>query len=423
MTQARPAFEASPGILIVGAGECGIRAAFALREQGHTGPVTLVGAECSLPYERPPLSKGTASGPKPIRPEAAYAETGIELRLGTRVDELDTAAKRVRLSDGTWANYDKLLLATGARARLFPGMEGCLTLRTDADATRIVRRFGTGTRVGIVGGGFIGLELAATARLAGADVTVVEAAPRLMARAVPAEIAAVVEARHRREGVDVRTGTPVASANATVITLGDGTGLDFDLVVAGVGSLPETGLAETAGLAVDDGIVVDRAFRTSAPDVHAAGDCCRFPWRGRHVRLESWRAAQDQGAHVAAAMLGGSADYVGVPWFWSDQYELTLQVAGLFDPGRETLRRASSDEAFLVFQLDDDARPIAVAGVGPGNAVAKDVRLAEKLIELEAPVDPTTLSDPSIDLKRLLKAAKGTAREAAQGAVSAVAQR
>ena len=402
---------APPGILIVGAGECGIRAAFALREKGHAGPITLVGAEPSLPYERPPLSKGVASGPKHIRRESAYAEAGIELRLGTRVDAIDAAAKEVRLSDGARLDYDRLLFATGARARLFPGMEGCLTLRTDADAMRIVRRFAAGTRVGVVGGGFIGLELAATARLAGADVTVVEAAPRLMARAVPTDVAAAVEARHRREGVDVRTGTPVAAADGATITLGDGTRPDFDLVIAGVGSLPETDLAKAAGLAVDDGIVVDGAFRTSAPDVYAAGDCCRFPWRGRRVRLESWRAAQDQGEHVAAAMLGEAADYVGVPWFWSDQYDLTLQVAGLFDPGRETLRRTSSDEAFLVFQLDDGARPLAVAGVGPGNSIAKDVRLAEKLIELEAPVDPASLSDPSVDLKRLLKAAQQAVRE------------
>lgn len=402
--------EVASRILVIGAGECGIRAAFALRERGHGGPITLVGAEASLPYERPPLSKGTGWEPKLIRAESAYREAAIELRLDTRADALDTAAKRVELSDGTRLDYDRLLLATGARARLFPGMDGCLTLRTDADARRIVQRFSKGTRVGIVGGGFIGLELAATARLAGADVTVVEAAPRLMARAVPADIAAVVEARHRREGIDVRTGTSVRAASATTITLGDGTELDVDLVVAGVGSLPETGLAEAAGLAVDDGIVVDGAFRTSAPNVFAAGDCCRFPWRGRQVRLESWRAAQDQGDHVAMAMLGESPDYVGVPWFWSDQYDLTLQVAGLFDPGRENLRRASSDEAFLVFQLDG-ARPLAVAGVGPGNAIAKEVRLAEKLIELQVPVDPTSLADPSIDLKRLLKAAQEMARQ------------
>ena len=397
------------GIVIIGAGECGVRAAFALRELGFEGPLALLGEEHGLPYERPPLSKpapaGPRAGPKPIRGEATYAEAGVDFRPGTRAVGIDTDRKRVELAGGSSLDYDRLLLATGARARRFPGMEGCLTLRTGEDAARIVPRFGKGARVGIVGGGFIGLELAATARAAGAETTVVEAAPRLMARAVPAEIAGIVHRRHEAEGVEVRTGAAVASAGADEIVLGDGARLGFDLVVAGVGSLPETALAESAGIELENGVAVDGAFRTSAPDVFAAGDCCSFPWRGRRVRLESWRAAQDQGAHVAAAMLGPVDDYVGVPWFWSDQYDLTLQVAGLFDPALEALRRELADGALLLFQRDGAGRLVAAAGVGTGNAVAKSVRLAEKLIERGAPVDAAALEDPSVDLKRLLRGA------------------
>ena len=392
-------------IVIVGAGECGVRAAFALRERGHGGRITLIGGESALPYERPPLSKSGSAEPRPIRAEGAYGEADIELRLGTPVDAVDTEARRVTLADGTTLAYDTLLLATGARARVFPGLEDCPTLRTADDAAALVPRFADGLSLGVVGGGFIGLELAATARRAGADVTLIEAGPRLMGRAVPAEIAAHMRTRHEHAGVDVRTAAAVSSASAREIVLADGTALRFDQVVAGVGASPDTALAEKAGLDVDDGVLVDEAFRTSAPGVFAAGDCCRFPWRGRRVRLESWRAAQDQGAHAAAAMLGDGAAYASVPWFWSDQYELSLQVAGLFDPDGEVVRRPLGDDAFLLFQRDGTGRLAAAAGVGPGNAVAKSVRLAEKLIERGATIDPATLADPSADLKRLLKSA------------------
>jgi 3-phenylpropionate/trans-cinnamate dioxygenase ferredoxin reductase subunit len=313
--------------------------------------------------------------------------------------------KAIKLSDGSRLEYEKLLIATGARARLFPGMGGCLTLRTHEDADRIVRAFGSGKTVGVIGGGFIGLELAATARSAGSEVTVIEAASHLMARATPPEIAGFMQARHEAEGVVIRTDAKVASADAETITLDDGETLCFDVVIAGVGALPNTELAEAAGLDVENGIVVDKMFRTSVSDVFAAGDCCNFPWRGKRVRLESWRAAQDQGEHAALAMLFEVEDYAKAPWFWSDQFDLSLQAAGLFEPERETVRRAISDDAFLLFQRAAEGRLQAAAGVGPGNAVAKHIRLAEKLIEREARIAPTELADPSVDLKRLLKAA------------------
>ncbi|WP_420325837.1 NAD(P)/FAD-dependent oxidoreductase [Mameliella sp.] len=392
-------------ILIIGAGESGVRAAFALRGQGFDGTITLIGEEAALPYERPPLSKNPQAAPKAIRPASAYTDAGITLRLGARVSGIDPAARSVTLADGDCLTYDSLLLATGARARLFPGMAGCLTLRSDRDATAIQAQLRPRARIGIIGGGFIGLELAATARKAGAEVTVIEAAPRVLGRAVPQEIAARVADRHGAEGARLLTGADVAAADARRITLADGTALDFDAVIAGVGARPETALAEAAGITVDNGIVVDGQFRTSDPNIFAAGDCCNFQWRGTRIRLESWKAAQDQGAHVATAMLGGSDAYAKVPWFWSDQYDLTLQVAGLFDMGRPVRCRETGDDKTLVFQCDADGRLSAAAGIGPGNRIAKDLRIFEKLIERGARIDPHVLADPAENLKRQLKAA------------------
>lgn len=392
-------------MVIVGAGESGVRAAFALRELGHDGKITLVGAEATLPYERPPLSKGGVLTLKAIREEHAYELAGIGFLRGLTALSLDTARRTIALSDGSTLAYDRLLIATGARPRLFPGMDECRTLRTDKDAEAILEEIGHGKRVGIIGGGFIGLELAATAREAGADVTVLEAAPQLMGRAVPAEIASVMEEKHRDMGVDIRLGAQVAHADRRSITLKDGTRLAFDIVVAGVGAVPNVELAESAGIETANGIVVDGHLRTSVPDVFAAGDCCSFPYRGNHLRLESWRAAQDQGAHAAASMLGREGTYDKVPWFWSDQYDMSLQLAGMFGPGGETVRRDLGNGAFVLFHLDGQGMLHAAAGVGQGNAVAKDIRLAEMLIERHARPDRAALADPSVNLKQLLKSA------------------
>jgi 3-phenylpropionate/trans-cinnamate dioxygenase ferredoxin reductase component len=391
------------GVVIVGAGECGVRAAFALREAGYDGAIRLLGEEPHLPYERPPLSKGHPVAAKHIASEAAFAEADIELMRGERVVAIEPRVRSVRLTNETALPYGKLLIATGARARRFPGMEAALTLRTLDDAGQILNAVTAGKRLAIVGGGFIGLELAATARRMGAEVTVVEAVPRLMGRAVPAEIAAVAQARHLAEGVELVLGAQVESVAKDKVVLVDGRIIHSDIVVAGVGAVPETSLAEAGGLTIANGIAVDSAFRTSAPNIFAAGDCCAFPYRGRHVRLESWRAAQDHGNHVARAMLGDETPYAKAPWFWSDQYDLTLQVAGLPDPGAETVRRDLGDDAFVLFQAAADGTLQAAAGIGPGNAVARDVRLAEMIIERGLAPDPTLLADPSFSLKQLLR--------------------
>ena len=391
--------------IIIGAGECGVRAAFALREQGFEGDITLIGEELSLPYERPPLSKNLESEAKPIRAREAYEAAGIDLRLESVAVRVDPANRQVQLAEGRPLAYDQLLLATGARARLFPGMDGCLTLRSDADARAIMALFRPGARIGIVGGGFIGLELAATARKAGADVELFEAGPRLLGRAVPEAIARFVHERHEGEGVIIRIAANVANADADSIALGDGSRHAFDAVIAGVGALPNTDLAEQAGLEVDNGVLVDGHFRSSDPHIFAAGDCCNFPWRGGRIRLESWRAAQDQGEHVAAAMLGQTDSYAEVPWFWSDQYDLTLQVAGLFDSALPIHTRATPEDSAIVFQLDGSGTLSAAAGIGPGNAIAKDLRIFEKLIERQAEIAPDILADPAQKLQRLLRMA------------------
>lgn len=390
------------GVVIIGAGECGVRAAFALRENGYSGAVTLIGAEVALPYERPPLSK--AGEIRAIRTAESYADNQINLRLGEAVTSIDLGNRRVSLSKGEAVAFEHLLFATGARARLFPGMEGCLTLRTDFDAQVILSRLTPGAKIGVIGGGFIGLELAALARRVGAEVTVVEAGPRLLGRAVPPQIAHVLQERHSLEGVSLMLDTGVVGASANRIDLANGASMEFDAVIAGVGSLPETGLAEAAGLVVQNGIVVDCDFRTSVPEVFAAGDCCSFDWRSQQVRLESWKAAQDQGEHVALAILGRSVPYNKVPWFWSDQYDLSLQVAGIFDLGAPIHSRATGDGTTIVFQCDAKQNLVAAAGIGPGNSTSKDIRIFEKLIERQAIVDADRLADPSQNLKRLLAA-------------------
>jgi 3-phenylpropionate/trans-cinnamate dioxygenase ferredoxin reductase subunit len=397
------------GMVVVGAGECGTRAAFALRENGWTGPVTLVGGEAEIPYERPPLSKtGTFT---PICDDERLRAVDVTYLPGVHATDVDTDRHTVALDDGRTLAYDQLLLATGATARQLPFTGAPVHLvRTHADAQALRARITPGTRVGVIGGGFIGLELAAGAATLGAGVTVLELGDRLMGRAVPARVATAVAARHVTAGVDVRCGTAVTGLaerpGGIVIGLADGTSVEVDVVVAGVGAVPHTALAERAGLVVDDGILVDATLATSAPDVFAAGDCCRFPhplYDDRPLRLESWRAAQQHGDTAAAAMLGTPVPYTAVPWFWSDQYDLSLQVAGLASAATDDVVRVRPDGVELWFGLAAQGRLVAAAAVGPGNAVAKDIRLAEMLIAAKTVAAPDVLADPGVVLKSLLR--------------------
>ncbi|BCP54538.1 ferredoxin reductase [Kaistia sp. 32K] len=403
-------------MVVIGAGEAGARAAMALREQGFAGKITLVGDEPHGPYERPPLSKSALTdAPEPratiiLTPER-QAEHGITHRSHTRVLAIDRAAHQIELADNEPLAYDRLLLATGASARRLSveGADNALTLRTFDDARALRARLRPGQHVAIIGGGFIGLELAAAARARGAEVTLIELAPRLLARAVPADIAAILAARHATEGVRILTGTGIVhietDANGHAIRLSTGERIACDAIVAGIGAVPETGLAARAGLAIDNGVAVDARLATEDPDIFAAGDCCSFPhalYGGRRLRLEAWRNAQDQGNAAAAGMLGSEEPYAAVPWFWSDQYDLTLQIAGLPDEGRETITRDLGDGARLDFHLAGDGRLVAASAVGPNGRIARDVRLAEMLIAKRATPDKAALADATVKLKGLL---------------------
>ncbi|WP_336800616.1 NAD(P)/FAD-dependent oxidoreductase [Kaistia sp. MMO-174] len=405
-------------MVVIGAGEAGARAAMALRENGFAGRITILGDEPHSPYERPPLSKAALTDAD--EPQAAYIltperldEHGIAHLGGRAVTAIDRAAHMVDLSDGERLRYDRLLIATGARARKLAVAgatpESILYLRSFDEARALRSRLAPGARIVIIGGGFIGLELAASARARGAEVTLIELAPRLLARAVPAAIASVMAARHEAAGVRLLTGTGIERIEVEeerhVIQLSTGERIVCDGIVAGIGAVAETGLAERAGLAIDNGVAVDGRLATLDPDIFAAGDCCSFPhplYDGRRLRLEAWRNAQDQGNAAARAMLGGSDDYDAVPWFWSDQYELTLQIAGLPDEGEETISRDLGDGARLDFHLAGKGRLVAASAIGPNGKIARDVRLAEMLIARRAHPDRAALADPNVKLKALL---------------------
>ncbi|RWK64815.1 FAD-dependent oxidoreductase [Mesorhizobium sp.] len=406
------------GMVIIGAGECGGRAALALRELFYDGPVTLVGDEPHLPYERPPLSKEAMASDAPaikaIASDEVLAGRSIRHIHSVQAVAIDRAAHLVHLSDGSVLPYDKLLLATGSTPRRLPlpGLGArCVYLRTFNDALAIRAHLSAGNRIAVVGGGFIGLELAAAARRLGATATVIEAQPRILMRGVPAEIARTIHEAHEAEGVKILCGDGIAAIvddGAQVrIALAGGQEIVADLAVIGIGAVPVTGLAAEAGLTIDNGIAVDAALRTSDPDIFAAGDCCSFPlavYGGRRVRLEAWRNAQEQGALAARNMLGAGEAHAAVPWFWSDQYGLTLQISGLADEGSKVVRRDLDDGAFILFHLAQDGRLVAASGIGPGNAVARDIRLAEMLIARRAKPAPESLGSQTIKLKSLLAA-------------------
>jgi 3-phenylpropionate/trans-cinnamate dioxygenase ferredoxin reductase component len=401
-------------IVIIGAGECGTRAALALREQGFDGSIDLVNGETHLPYERPSLSKPSADGIvlKAISGTDGVLAANITMHQGVTAKALDRDAKQVELSNGDHLSYDKLVLATGARPRplVLDGhpVPQARYLRTYDEARSFFDALGAHTRLAVIGGGFIGLEVAAEARKRGAPVTVLEAAPRLLGRAVPASLAKRIEERHRAENVAFHIGKAIVSIGPyQSITLADGTEVACDLLLAGIGSLPNIELAEAAGLVIENGIAVDGQLQTSDPDIYAAGDCCSFPhplYAGQRIRIESWRAAQEQGDHVAKSILGATDAYQAVPWFWSDQYDLTLQIAGLATGAVTEVERPISDDAALLFHLHEDGRLLAASGLGVGNSVAKDIRVAEMLIAKQAKPDPALLADPAFKLKSLLAA-------------------
>jgi 3-phenylpropionate/trans-cinnamate dioxygenase ferredoxin reductase subunit len=407
-----------PGMVIIGAGEAGTRAAMELRIQGWTGAITLIGEEKQVPYERPPLSKEclTIKG-EPLAINIISQEEllkhDINFLSGRMVEEIDRNNKLVKLADGQWIGYERLLLATGARPRKLSveGIEhsNVLYLRTFADALKLRSHLQPHKKIVVIGGGFIGLEVAASATKNGCSVTLIEVGPRILMRGVPEEIAQIVEARHCKAGVVFKFGVGIRKIETSdvglSVVLADGSFVDCDMVLVGIGAIPETTLAAQCRLEIDNGISVSEMLVTSDPHIFAAGDCCSFPHRlyeGKKIRLEAWRNAKDQGIHVAKSMLGSFDPYVAIPWFWSDQYEHNLQVTGVVDCGEITVIRDMGEKGKLFFHLSNDRRLVAASGIG-APSIAKDIRIAEMLIERQVKLNPSNLEDPKMKLKGMLR--------------------
>lgn len=402
-------------VVIVGGGLAGVRCAEALHEAAPRAAITLVGEEAHLPYERPPLSKGVLLGTAAaqsvtVRERAAFARDGIGLRLGARAVEIDRPARVVRLSDGSRLDYDRLVLATGIRARRLENYDipgRLLYLRTLDDALTLKTALRPGHRLLVVGAGYLGLECAASARQMGCEVHVVERKPSALYRAIAPEVGDVLVDLHRRHGVAIRAGCQVnhirlaASGTGHVLqaALSDGEVREFDVALSAAGSIPNSELAEAAGLEVRDGIVVDEFGRSSDPDIFAIGDVARHfnPVLGREVRPESWQNAQRQAIAVARIIAGGREPYADVPWFWTDQYDLNLQIVGLPERwDRVVVRGERSARRFTVLYLDDGC-VVAANLVNNG----REARAARDLVAQRVRVDPVAARDPRVPLASL----------------------
>lgn len=401
--------------LIVGAGEAGGEAAMILRNFGYEGRIVLIGDEPHLPYKRPPLSKTFLAGEAAletlvVRPAAAFEKARIETMIGRQVRSIDRTSHRVTLDDGTTLPYTKLVLATGGRARLLavPGASSSnvFHLRNIADVEAIRAEFAPGKRLVIIGGGYVGLEVAAVAVKLGLQVTVLESLPRVLSRVTAPEMSAFYERTHSTAGVDLRTSVKLdrfetSGGRATAAMLADGISIPLDLVVVGIGLIPNTELAAEAGLEVGDGIIVDEYARTSDPDIVACGDCTNHPnaLLGRRLRLESVPNANEQARVAAGTLAGKPVPYASIPWFWSDQYDLKLQMAGLSQGyDRIIIRGSPESNSFVMFYLDPDNRVIAADAVNRlGEFLA-----AKRLVAERFATDTDRLGDESVPLKSLL---------------------
>ncbi|WP_434445620.1 NAD(P)/FAD-dependent oxidoreductase [Lentzea sp. E54] len=402
--------------VIIGAGLAGAKAAEALRTKGFDGRIVLVGDEPHRPYERPPLSKDVLIGKAAadsayIHDESWYTAHDVELRLGVPAERIDRGAHRVDLADGTRIGYDTLLLTTGARPRTLPvpgaTAEGVHQLRRIEDSQRLREALVPGSRLVVVGAGWIGLEATAAARQAGVEVTVLEAAELPLLKALGPEMATVFADLHRRHGVDLRFGVSVrefttAGGKVAGVRLADGAVVPADTVLVGVGAIPDTYLAETSGLAVDNGILVDASLRTADPDVFAAGDVAnvRLPALGGRIRVEHWANALKQPAVAAAGMLGEHVEYDELPYFYTDQYDLGMEYVGHASGYDQVVVRGDvTRREFIAFWLKDE---VVVAGM---NVNIWDVTDAVKgLIRSSAQIDPARLADPSVPLESLVTA-------------------
>lgn len=395
--------------MVVGGGPAAVSAVATLRHEGYDGRIALVSEDRERPYERPPLSKEFLRSEQPVpllRPADWYAEQAVDLLTGTRAERLDLAARRVELGDGTELGYDALLLATGVRARSAVELrdERLLHLRTTADARQLRDRLTPGSRVVVLGGGFIGCEVAATAVGMDLRVTLLERSGALMQRAFGAELGRVMTDVHRAEGVESRLGTVVLSCRAhagSIAVRTDRGTLEADLVVVGAGCTPNVELATEAGLETANGIRTDALCRTSATDVYAAGDVASsyHPYYGAHLRVEHHDTALRQGAAAARAMLGGEEPFTEPHWFWSDQYDNNIQQVGRSEPGDELVIRGSLDElSFTAMWLRNGRITKAIAVNRPREAFA-----VRKALFTEHEVHAEELADPDMDLRRLTR--------------------
>ena len=394
-------------VLIIGAGHAGGSVAAFLRQYGHDGPIVLAGQEDAPPYQRPPLSKAWLKGEADLealllRPLSFYAEQNIDFRPSTVAVSVDPEAKTVAFHDGASETYDLLVLATGSTARKLPVPGGdhpdLLELRTLRDAERLKAVLGPGKRLAVVGGGYVGLEAAASARALGAEAVVIERAARVLARVASETLSAFFTQQHRARGVEILTGAEVTAVARDGVTLADGSVVRADAVLVGVGALACDGLARSAGLLCDDGVVVDDQARTSDPAIFAVGDMTRRPipvHGGVHHRLESVPNALEQAKQAAAAIAGRPGPAPEVPWFWSDQYEYKLQIAGLpFEADRQVVRGDPAAGSFAVFHLAGDRMVCVEAVNAPPEFMA-----GKQLIAKGTPVDADKLADVVVSMK------------------------
>jgi 3-phenylpropionate/trans-cinnamate dioxygenase ferredoxin reductase subunit len=396
-------------VVIVGAGQAAASLVARLRSRGFEGSITLVGEEPVPPYQRPPLSKAYLLGEMELsriflRPENFYVENDVALKLGKPVTAIDRASRTVRVGDED-VPYGDLVLCTGSAPRRLPAsiggdLEGVHVVRTLADVDAMAPRFEPGARVLIVGGGYIGLEAAAVASKLGLKVTLVEAADRILSRVAAPETADWFRALHQSHGVEIREGTGLerltGEDSVTGAILSDGTTLDVDFVIAGVGIAPCTKLAEDAGLRIENGVAVDRRGRTSDPHVWAAGDCASFPGATGPMRLESVGNAIDMGELVADNLMGAERDYAAAPWFWSDQYDVKLQIAGLNAGYDRVVVREGTGRSHWYYRGDT---LLAIDAMNDSRAYM----VGKRLIEGGKSPDPDAVADPDTDLKALLR--------------------
>ena len=401
------------GMVIIGAGHAAGQAAASLRQEKYEGPITIVGDEPHVPYQRPPLSKQYLSGEQEIdrvylRPAKFYDDKEINLILDTSATAIDRAAKTVSLSNGETLDYEKLIISTGSRPRILniegSDLAGIHYLRTIGDVDAIRAEMGEAKNLVIVGGGYIGLEVASVGVEAGLNVHVLEMEERILQRVTTPEMSEYYHNLHTGRGVNIHTSTGVqgfaGDGRVQKVLCGDAGEFDADLVIVGIGIIPNIEIAEAAGLEVDNGIVVNERCETSDPDIFAAGDCTNHPnpLLDRRLRLESVPNAMEQARVCAANMLGGDKTYASIPWFWSDQYELKLQMVGFSaDGNQQVVRGDMATNQFAVFYLNDGNVVAADAVNSP-----KEFMICKQLVGKA--VDPATLADPDSDLKALLTA-------------------